>query len=325
MNQPLPDTRPASSNASAWAFLLFLVFCLAAVEFADPVPITLRGIVPLTVSCLTLWSVAFWYRHVRVIPKFAEMCISLSQVLLFSAVGIVLSYLAVRNNAPLWDETFVRWDKALGFDWIAAMQLVDKSPVAVTILFIAYGSLIPQVVFVVCALGFMQKLEDLRTVMLAAMLCGGVCIFISAFMPAVAYPIHYGITPTSFENVVPWAGFIKLGDFMSLRDGTIASLDFANMQGLITFPSYHAGLSAVTFWGFWRTGINWLRIPGMTLAFLTIVSTPIDGGHYLVDVIAGIAVTLVALVVARRMICWNPSLDWLKASPFRRLREASVR
>ena len=317
--------KKASSNAAAWAFLLFLIFCLGAVEFADPVPITMRGILPLTVSCTTLWSVAYYYRAIRPVEKFAEMCISLSQVLLFSAVGIVLSYLAVRNNAPLWDETFVRWDKALGFDWMAAMHLVDSSRIAVGILFIAYGSLIPQIVFLICALGFMQKLEDLRTVMLAAMLCGAVCIFISAFMPAVAYPIHYGVTPTTFENVVPWAGFIKLGDFMSLRDGTIARLDFANMQGLITFPSYHAGLSAVTFWGFYRTGINWLRVPGMTLAFLTIVSTPIDGGHYLVDVIAGLAITVVALIAARRMIAWNPSLEGIRAWPSRRLREASAR
>lgn len=317
--------EPATSNAAAWAFLVLLTFALGVVEFLDPVPITLRGVLPLTVACVTLWSVAYYYRQVRVVEKFADMCITLSQVLLFSAVGIVLSYLAARTNAPLWDDTFVRWDKALGFDWMAAMELVDESPLAVDILFVAYGSLIPQIVFVVCALGFMQKLADLRTVMLAAMLCGSVCIVFSAFMPAVAYPIHYGITPTSFDNVVPWAGFIKLGDFMKLRDGTIAHLDFASMQGLITFPSYHAGLSAVTFWGFWRTGKAWLQVPGMTLAFLTIVSTPIDGGHYLVDVIAGIAVTIACLFAARRMIRWHPALPAITAWPSRRSRAASAR
>ena len=314
-----------SSNAAGWAFLCFLVACLGIVELADPMPITLRGVVPLIVACTALWGAAYYYRCVRSVEKFAEMCISLSQVLLFSAVGIVLSYLAVRTNAPLWDETFVRWDRALGFDWMATMRLVDTSPAASMVLFIAYGSLIPQIVLLVCALGFLSKLADLRTVMLAAMLCGGVCILISAFMPAVAYPIHFGITKTTFNHAVPWAGFIKLGDFMSLRDGTIARLDFANMQGLITFPSYHAGLSAVTFWGFLRVPHNWLRVPGMTLAFLTIVSTPIFGGHYLVDVIAGVALSAVCLPAARRMIRWDPSVGRLRASPFRRSRAASAR
>lgn len=312
-----------TSNAAAWGFLLFLCFCLAAVELADPVPITLRGVLPLTLSCAALWGAAYYYRCIRPVEKFAEMCVSLSQVLLFSAVGIILSYFAARTAAPLWDETFVRWDEALGFDWMAAMRLVDTSEIAVAVLFIAYASLIPQIVLVVCALGFLEKLEELRTVMLAAMLCGSVCIFISAFMPAVAYPIHYGITPDTFENVTPWAGFIKLGDFMSLRDGTIARFDFASMQGLITFPSYHAGLSAVTFWGFYKVPSNWLRIPAMTLAFLTIVSTPIDGGHYLVDVLAGVAISIGSLVAARRMIRWTPVLPRLTASPFRRSHVAS--
>lgn len=316
--EPTAATLPHTSNAAAWAFLLFLTLCLGAIEIADPVPITLRGVLPLTLSCAALWSAAYFYRHVRPVEKFAEMCLSLSQVLLFSAVGIILSYFAARTGTPLWDETFVRWDEAIGFDWMATMRLVDSSKVAVAILFVAYASLIPQIVLVVCALGFLQKLEDLRTVMLAAMLCGSVCIFISAFMPAVAYPIHYGITPESFENVTPWAGFIKLGDFMSLRDGTIARFDFASMQGLITFPSYHAGLSAVTFWGFYQTRVNWLRIPAMTLAFLTIVSTPIDGGHYLVDVLAGVFISALSLISARRMIRWTPSFEAITASPFRR-------
>ena len=320
----VPATRPATSNAAAWAFLMFLIVCLGLVELFDPVPITMRGVLPLIVSCISLWGAAYYYLNVRPVEKFAEMCVSLSQVLLFSAVGIILSYFAARTAVPLWDETFVRWDQALGFDWMAAMRLVDSSKVAVAVLFIAYASLIPQIVLVVCALGFLHKLEELRTVMLAAMICGSVCILISAFMPAVAYPIHYGITPNTFENVTPWAGFIKLGDFMSLRDGTIARFDFASMQGLITFPSYHAGLSAVTFWGFYQARVNWLRMPAMTLAFLTIVSTPIDGGHYLVDVLAGVAVAIGSLFAASRMIRWTPGWPRLTASPFRRSHAESV-
>lgn len=323
--EPTTATRSETSNAAAWAFLLFLTLCLAAIEFADPVPIAMSGILPLTVACSTLWSVAYYYSRVRPVEKFAEMCVSLSQVLLFSAVGIILSYFAARAATPLWDQTFVSWDRALGFDWMAAMRLVDTSKIAVAVLFVAYASLIPQIVLVVCALGFMEKLGELRTVMLAAMLCGAMCILISAFMPAVAYPIYFRITPTTFENVTPWAGFIKLGDFMSLRDGTIAHFDFASMQGLITFPSYHAGLSAVTFWGFYQARVEWLRIPGMTLAFLTIVSTPIDGGHYLVDVLAGVSISVLSLYAAQRMIRWNPSLLWLTASPFRHSHAASGR
>ena len=317
--------EPLTSNAASWATLFALSLCLALIEVVAPVPITLRGLVPLTLACLALGGVAYFYRAVRPQEEFSEMCISLSQVLLFSAVGICLSYHAARACNPLWDATFERWDRALGFDWMAAMRLVDRSPAAVTALFLAYSSLIPQIIAVVCALGFMRKLASLRTVMLAAMLCGSVSIFISIFMPAVAYGVFKGVTADTFEHVSPWAGFIKMDHFNSLRDGTIPEFDLVNMQGLITFPSYHAGLSAITLWGFWATRKLWLQVPGMTLAFLTIVSTPIDGGHYVVDVLAGIAIAIACLFAANRAIRWSPAFDGLTASPFRRSRVASAR
>ncbi|MEO8175101.1 MAG: phosphatase PAP2 family protein [Sphingomicrobium sp.] len=310
------DIQP-SSNAASWLTIAVLALCMVVIEFITPVPIALRGSIPLVIAFTTLSAVAYYYRTVRRCEEFAEMCVSLSQVLLYSAIGIILSYLVARANNPLWDSTLQRWDVALGFDWMAAMRLVDKSPLAVGIINVAYHSLIPQVIVVVCALGFQRRIFELRAVMLAAMLCGSVCIVISAFMPAVAYGVHLGIRPGDFQNVFPSAGFIKMPDFETLRSGTIHELDIVKMQGLITFPSYHSGLSVVTFWGFWAARQNWLRILGMTLAALTVVSTPIIGGHYLVDVIAGGVIAVACIAIARRAICLNPSFSLLKSSPSR--------
>ena len=316
---------PASSNAASWLTIAVMAGCLALLEWVKPVPITLRSAVPLTIACTTLWAVAHYYRTARPNEEFSVMCVSLSQVLLFSCLGVTLSYLAARTNYPLWDSTLASWDKAIGFDWMAVMRLVDRSPLAVTGLSIAYASLIPQIVVVVCALGFQRRLFQLRTVMLSAMLCGCICIFISAFMPAVAYGVYLGVKPGDFDHVFPHAGFIKMPDFESLRSGSIPELDFVKMQGIITFPSYHAGLSAVTFYGFWAARWNVLRIPGMALAVLTILSTPIDGGHYLVDVIAGVAIAALCVVAAMRLVCWSPRWPLITAWPFRRSREAFVR
>jgi membrane-associated phospholipid phosphatase len=311
-----------SSNAASWAMLALLALCLGILELVAPVPITLRGMVPLVVACSTLGAVAHYYRAVRPCQEFSAMCVSLSQVLLFSAIGIALSYLVARADNPLWDPTLASWDLALGFDWMAVMRLVDQSVAATLVLSFAYGSLIPQIIVVVCALGFQRRLAELRTVMLAAMLCGSICILISAFMPAVAYGVYLDVHRSDFHHVFPWAGFIKMHDFDSLRAGTIPQLDFVAMQGIITFPSYHAGLSAITFWGFCKSRKNWLRIPGATLATLTILSTPIDGGHYLVDVIAGIVIAALCIAFASRAIYFRPDLATLKALPFRRSREA---
>jgi membrane-associated phospholipid phosphatase len=94
------------------------------------------------------------------------------------------------------------------------------------------------------------------------------------------------------------------------------------LQGIIAFPSYHAGLAMITLWGFWRSGTKWIRWPGIALALATILSTPVDGGHYLVDVIAGLCVAGCSLALAQRAIFWRFRVAPLRASPFRRSREA---
>jgi membrane-associated phospholipid phosphatase len=314
-----------SSNAASWLVLSILALCLAVLELIGPVPITLKGLVPLAIACTTLGAVCHYYRTIRPCVEFAEMCVALAQVLLFSAIGIALSYLVARWNYPLWDATLAGWDRSLGFDWMAAMRLVDRSALLTAVLAFAYASLIPQIVVVVCGLGFKGRITQLRTVILAAMLCGSICIFISAFTPAVAYGVFLHVHPGDFQRVFPWAGFVQIPDFEALRAGTIAKLDFAAMQGIITFPSYHAGLSTITFWGFIETRSKWLRIPGAALATLTIIATPIDGGHYFVDVIAGMAIGAACLAAARRAIHFNPSSRAITALPFRRSREAFAR
>jgi membrane-associated phospholipid phosphatase len=320
------EAVPATSgNTASWVTLAALALCLAILEMIAPVPIALRGLVPLMLATVTLTGVAYFYRAIRPCEEFADMCMSLLQVLLFSAIGVSLSYLAARADNPLWDATLAQWDRSLGFDWMAAMRFVDRSSFLTDLLFVAYHSLIPQIIFVVCVLGFERRLTQLRMVMLAAMLCGSICILISAFMPAVAYGVFYNVHPSDFHHVFPGAGFVKMPDFESLRAGTIPKLDLLTMQGIITFPSYHAGLSAITCWGFCKSGKMWLRVPGAILATLTIISTPIDGGHYLVDVIAGIAIAAFCLLAASRAIYFRLRLPAIRALPFRRSREAFAR
>jgi membrane-associated phospholipid phosphatase len=314
-----------SGNAASWLTLGLLALSLGALELVQPVPITLRGLLPLAIACGTLAAVHYYYRIVRPCTEFAEMCVALAQVLLFSAIGIAVSYLVARWDYPLWDATLARWDRSLGFDWMAAMRLVDSSAVATAVLSFAYASLIPQIVVLVCDLGFRRRFHKLRTVILAAMLSGSISILLSGLMPAVAYGVFMGVHHSDFHRVYPWAAFIQIPDFEALRAGNFTRLDFATMQGLITFPSYHAALSAITFWGFLQNRNRWLKMGGVTLAILTMMSTPIDGGHYLVDVIAGIAIGALCIVFARRAVCFGRSARPVRASPSRRSREAFAR
>ena len=321
-NQPQSVDQPVSGDHAATATLLFLALAVAACQWAAPLPIEPRSMATLLIACGALGLAAVFYRRVRPRENFAVMCVALGQVILFTALGIVLSYLLARNGGDLWDTRLAEWDRAIGFDWLAYVRFFDQSAIAVTWLKLAYASLIPQVIVLVLVLGFTNRLAELRTVMLAAIVAGTVTVILSSLFPAVSNYIHLGLSARDFVHVDPFAGDVHMRDFNALRDGTTGALEFGKMEGIITFPSYHAGLSVVTLWGFWATRIAWVRWPGIALAASTIIATPVDGGHYLVDVLAGGAIAVLALIWSKRAIFWAPApMAW----PFRRSREASAR
>jgi membrane-associated phospholipid phosphatase len=209
----------------------------------------------------------------------------------------------------------------MGFDWYSLIHWVDAHRIVAMPLGFAYASLIPQVIVLIVALGFGNHLKELRNFMLAAMICGTATVLLSPLFPALNQFAYRHIAPAAFPNLNVASGYTELRNFQALRSGTIGSLQLRDLQGIIAFPSYHAGLAAITLWGFMNSKIRWVGWPGAALALATILSTPIDGGHYLVDVIGGLCVGACSLAVAKKAIFWRfPAL--LRASPSRRSRAA---
>ena len=70
----------------------------------------------LLTACAALGCTALFYRRVRIQDNFAVICVGLMQVLLFSAIGSVLSYMLAREGGALWDHRLDAWDAARGSD-----------------------------------------------------------------------------------------------------------------------------------------------------------------------------------------------------------------
>jgi len=305
----------------AWIVILAILAVVAFAEWRMPLAVTPSSLTTLAIACCTLGFGNAFYSHVRKRENLAAMCTAMNHMLLFSATGALLSYLLARAGGTLWDDRFQAWDRALGFDWLAYVRLVDAHAWIAAPFRIAYASLIPQIIVIVVALGFTSRLLALRSVIFAAMLCGTITILLSPFFPAVSNFVHLGLTTGDFRNVDPWAGYTHLADYEGLRNGTLGAVDFKKMQGIITFPSYHAGLATVTLWGFMQCPTKLLRWGGVTLALSTIAATPVDGGHYLVDVLAGMAIAIASIAVTRTII---PAAMRAQVRPWpsRRLRAA---
>jgi membrane-associated phospholipid phosphatase len=109
----------------------------------------------------------------------------------------------------------------------------------------------------------------------------------------------YGLTPEHHPAITPATRDIHLHIFHGLRDGSFRLLMATGSEGIITFPSLHAALAIILAAGMWPVPV--LRWVGLVVNILVLVSTPVDGGHYFIDLFAGIAVAALTMAAARTL------------------------
>jgi hypothetical protein len=249
------------------------------------------------IACLALAGIVWFYRYRRVDARIATSLGCVIQLVAFTAVAAPLSYLAASTGKPLWDQTLYQWDQAFGLDWRAYLDFVNARPWLGVCFTVAYQSLLFQTIIAAVVLGLGGRLVECRVFVAAFILSGLISIMLSGAIPAMAMFVHLNLQPHDYANLDPAAAFVHVSHMNALRDGTMRVISLAGAEGLITFPSYHAALGVIFARAFWE--VRWLRWPGLVVNAVMIAATPIDGGHYFVDVLAGIVVAVLSLAAAR--------------------------
>jgi membrane-associated phospholipid phosphatase len=213
--------------------------------------------------------------------------------------GVTLSYLITSANLPLHDAVLAQIDRALGFYWPGFLDTTNSTPLLAELLVRVYQSIGPVAEFVIIWLAFSRRGERLAEfIAILGLTTVGLCI-IMWLVPAAGAFAYYAPAPQRYEN------FAALGDmwpffraFTMLRDGSLTVIDLSELQGVVSFPSFHTVLGVLTTFALRDT--RWLVVPAFILNGAMIVSTMPVGGHHLIDVLAGAGLTVGAILVVRR-------------------------
>ena len=122
---------------------------------------------------------------------------------------------------------------------------------------------------------------------------------ISALIPATGVYGALGLVPADYPNLVPQAYYDTVHEIPALRDGSLRLLDVFRLGPVLTFPSFHAVCAILFIWSIWP--VRWLRPFGLLLNGAMLVSTPVGGGHYFIDVITGMVVAALSIYAATRI------------------------
>lgn len=207
----------------------------------------------------------------------------------FTVLGVIFTYLMANSRLPLFDDQFAQFDAAIGFDWLRWHRFLASVPYANTLLYMAYSSLLLQIVLSVMYfshIGQSRRNAELLWNAFISLLLTGV---LSAFFPALG-AFHY------FQTDLPQA--VHLPHLLALRDGSMRVFPLNQMQGIIAFPSFHTVMAILFTYAFRGRGV-WFLLIGL-LNLLMLLSTPTLGGHYLVDMLFGALIAGLAIYFVRR-------------------------
>jgi membrane-associated phospholipid phosphatase len=98
----------------------------------------------------------------------------------------------------------------------------------------------------------------------------------------------------------------------ALRAGTMRSVALNQLEGLISFPSFHTAAALIFIWTLHTVRyVSWAGIP---LNLALIVATPTVGAHYFIDVVGGVVVAFAA-IAASDVLCRHAKADELSIIP----------
>ncbi|MBR1245110.1 phosphatase PAP2 family protein [Bradyrhizobium sp. AUGA SZCCT0274] len=177
-------------------------------------------------------------------------------------------------------------DTAIGFDWLSFFNWVKARPAIDLTFAIAYDSAIVQIAVLLVVLNVTGRLDRAREFIWLLVLTIFITVPLSGIFPAEC--------PWSYFGVEDRVDAYHLADFTALRSGQMPQISLANAKGLITFPSFHASL-----------GLIWPMPAGVFPIFVVLnavmISALTSGGHYLVDIIAGLAIVPAAVLWLTRL------------------------
>lgn len=246
---------------------------------------------------LGLLAAGLWYEIHRGEPRLAAMLLGGAFLMIFSAAASLLNSFLLTVAGPNSDAFFDRMDRALGFHWYDVTLAVMRHPLLNGVFFTAYNMVLPEIALLLVALSVWGRVHSVYRFSAALALGALVTIAIWTVAPAFGAMALYVLPPDAAHLPLSMSGAVGRAQIALLRTGPGLIVPDALHGSLIGFPSYHCVLAALVSWHGWE--LKRLRWPLLLLNAVIVISTPVQGGHHLTDVLGALPVTALVLWMTR--------------------------
>lgn len=251
----------------------------------------------------------FCYKNIRAALIFVMM--GLYVLTTIGALRAQLIIFHIGREFNLIDNRLAMLDEYIGFDWVVYFKWVGSHPNLSWMITQAYQSIwvqpIALALFFICH----KKVHDFAQLQIALPLSFALVCVTATFLPALgAYQFH-GMTPDQHLSMSLAFADGMTAPMLWVRQAELplAMPNFPDLR-VITFPSWHAAAAVIFILSAWsHHSIRWISF---ILNTLMLAATPVQGSHYLSDMIFGGALGGTAFAFARWVLTPKP-LAWVSA------------
>ena len=284
----------------AWLAVALGTVAAPTVLIAARMHIEFAALLPYLALLGALAGVHFFYLRWRPNPAISLITGSMALMMGAAFLAGIIANAGLRLRFALVDDALSRWDLAIGIDTPALVLGVAARPWLAELLGLAYVSIFPLSFVTAVWLGLRGAAQRLWEFVLAFAAGLVVAAIISVFVPALGNIANAGLHALAGNQLPAGSGVYFLEAVHKYRDGVDPVLAVAKLEGVVCFPSFHIIMAlAVAYAHRGQGAATWLIAAWCVLVGF---STIPNGGHYVVDLIAGTglwAATLALPVLSR--------------------------
>ena len=255
-----------------------------------------RGNLPYYAAGLALMALRFGLPRTqwRLAEPASHFCEYAALFTLISLMGASASYAVAALTHGYADVTLQGIDEALGFDWLHWYRLVAAHPALQALGTAAYRSIYVTPVLLLWSIARSGDQGRAYTFIAGFWLATIITLGLFTLMPAVGPFSHLWHQPIHY---MPESELWQSGLIPALREHTVHVIDLGQLRGIVSAPSFHTAAAVLYIVAGWR--IASLRWTVLAINAAMLLSTPIEGTHYLVDMILGVFVAVSSLALMR--------------------------
>ncbi len=225
-----------------------------------------------------------WQRVLRDTVEYVGLFCSIS------LLGAVASYAVAATSTGFADRSLETFDHILRFDWVRWYDFEVAHPALVPVSRIAYQSIFVTPAILLGYFAFQGRKAEARWFIASFWLAAVITLLLFTCFPAQG-PLGFlwhGPIP-----YMPTSAMYQVDLIPALRDHAIRAVPLVGLHGLVSAPSFHTVSAVLYIAAAWP--IARLRWPILLLNAAMLLATPVEGTHYLTDMIVGALVALATL------------------------------